>query len=347
MKKKFTSYKNSSDNYEIDLIDIFIFLWNKKIKVIIITFFSFLIASTYNYQLLTKFETSLSIKPSNDLELLRLQYIYLNIGNSMYLNIDNHEQGKINKIILDRFITEAMDYDELMLSIKNQKKIDEQNYELSEEKKKLLSNSRILTIDKKNENQIILRLIWDNADESKNILENTLKLTLNILKKSIFAEVEKSLLFKKKQIQINDLEKIEFLLEQSSIAKEFDIVENKDASRLFKFDSLSKINEFLIPPTKINEYLVPYYLRGYRVIEKEIDILKNRKHSTFEFLEKEIAFLKESEINWVDYDINLLNTKQLKDSKLDLLISTLFGLFIGIFYIIFEELIKIRLLRKN
>ena len=340
MKKKFTSYKNSSDNYEIDLIDTIILLWNKKIKVIIITFFSFLIALTYNYQLMTKFEISLPIKTSSDFELLRLKYIYL--------NIDNHEQGKINKIIFDRFIAEAMDYDELMLSIKNQKKIDEQIYELSEEKKKLLSNSRILTIDKKKkENQIILRLIWDNADEAKNILENTLMLTLNNLETSIFAEVEKSLLLKKKQIQIKDLDKIEFLLEQSSIAKEFDIVENKEASRLFKFDSLSKINEFLIPPTKINEYLVPYYLRGYRVIDKEIDILKNRKHSTFEFLEKEIAFLKESEINWVDYDINLLNTKQFKDSKLDLLISTLFGLFIGIFYVIIEELLKIRLLRKN
>ena len=172
-------------------------------------------------------------------------------------------------------------------------------------------------------------------------------LTLNNLEKSIFAEVEKSLLLKKKQIQIKDLEKIEFLLEQSSIAKEFDIVENKDASRLFKFDSLSKINEFLIPPTKIHEYLVPYYLRGYKVIEKEIDILKNRKHSTFEFIEKEIAFLKEFEINWVDYDINLLNTKQFKDSKLDLLISTLCGLFIAIFYVIFEKLLKIRLLIKS
>jgi LPS O-antigen subunit length determinant protein (WzzB/FepE family) len=339
MKKKFTSYKNSSDNYEVDIIDTIILLWNKKIKIIIITFFSFLIASTYNYQLLTKFEISLPIKPSSDFELLRLKYIYL--------NIDNHEQGKINKIIFDRFIAEAMDYDELMLSIKNQKKIDEQIYELSKEKKKLLSNSRILTIDKKKENQIILRLIWDNADEAKNILENTLTLTLNNLKKSIFAEVEKSLLLKKKQIQIKDLEKIEFLLEQSSIAKEFDIVENKDASRLFKFDSLSKINEFLIPPTKIHEYLVPYYLRGYKVIEKEIDILKNRKHSTFEFIEKEIAFLKEFEINWVDYDINLLNTKQFKDSKLDLLISTLCGLFIAIFYVIFEKLLKIRLLIKS
>ena len=40
------------------------------------------------------------------------------------------------------------------------------------------------------------------------------------------------------------------------------------------------------------------------MIEKEIDILKNHKHSTFEFIEKEIAFLKEFEINWVDYDIN-------------------------------------------
>ena len=114
MKKKFTSYKNSSDNYEVDIIDTIILLWNKKIKIIIITFFSFLIASTYNYQLLTKFEISLPIKPSSDFELLRLKYIYL--------NIDNHEQGKINKIIFDRFIAEAMDYDELMLSIKNQKK---------------------------------------------------------------------------------------------------------------------------------------------------------------------------------------------------------------------------------
>jgi ABC-type sulfate transport system substrate-binding protein len=83
------------------------------------------------------------------------------------------------------------------------------------------------------------------------------------------------------------------------------------------------------------------------VIEKEIDILKNRKHSTFEFIEKEIAFLKEFEINWVDYDINLLNTKQFKDSKLDLLISTLCGLFIAIFYVIFEKLLKIRLLIKS
>jgi len=298
MKKKITSYKNSSDNYEIDIIDTIILLWNEKIKIIIITFFSFLIVSSYNYQLQTKFEISLPIKPSSDLELLRLEYIYL--------NVDNEEQGQINKIIFDKFIKKVMDYDELMLS-------------------------------EKNKYQVTLRLIWDNADEAKNILENTLMLALNNLEKSIFAELEKILLLKKKQIQIKDLEKIEFLLEQRSFAKEFDIVENKYASKLFKLDSLSNTNELL----------VPYYLRGYRVIDKEIDVLKNRKHPAFEFLKKEIAFLKESEINWVDYDINLLNTKQFKDGKLDLLISTLFGLFIAIFYVICERPLKIRSLKKN
>ena len=165
MKKKITSYKNSSDNYEIDIIDTIILLWNEKIKIIIITFFSFLIVSSYNYQLLTKFEISLPIKPSSDLELLRLEYIYL--------NVDNEEQGQINKIIFDKFIKKVMDYDELMLS-------------------------------EKNKYQITLRLIRDNADEAKNILENTLMLALNNLEKSILAELEKILLLKKKQMQIKD-----------------------------------------------------------------------------------------------------------------------------------------------
>lgn len=333
MKKKSLLSKKQLYDYEIDLVDIFIFVWKEKIKISLITFFSFLIAFTYNHQLPINVETSLSIKTSSDLEFSRLKYIYLST------DFDYHNQEKVNQVnqrVLNKFLLELMDYDEFILSINNEKIGKNSSVMINEKEKELFKQSKLLNINKINNNETILKLRWDNVDEAKSIFENTLKLTLKNLEELIFVEIEKNLEIKKKIAKRKDMEKIEYLSEQSSIAKYLDIVNNKEIS--FNNFDLSSSNK---------NYLIPYYLRGYKVIEKEIDIFKNRKYSNFKFLENEIALLKEFDINWIDYNINLLSTKKFKNGKLNLLISTLTGLIFALLYVIGINTLKTRMLRKG
>jgi LPS O-antigen subunit length determinant protein (WzzB/FepE family) len=77
-----------------------------------------------------------------------------------------------------------------------------------------------------------------------------------------------------------------------------------------------------------------YYLLGYKAINKEIEIIQKRDRKKFTLIEKEINSLKKEAVEWINYDINLIKVKSLKETKLILILSTLLGLIVGIFYVL-------------
>ena len=88
-------------------------------------------------------------------------------------------------------------------------------------------------------------------------------------------------------------------------------------------------------------YTNTYYLRGYKVIDMEIDLIKNRKYSQFDNIEKEIALLKEKDIEWVNYNLLLLNTKlQSKHNPLPSTLMIILGLLIGTLYVLISNALK-------
>jgi LPS O-antigen subunit length determinant protein (WzzB/FepE family) len=123
----------------------------------------------------------------------------------------------------------------------------------------------------------------------------------------------------------DNLARLEYLKEQNWIAKELNISDIK-ATR----------------PTT-----TAYYLLGYKAINKEIEIVENRINQNFELIEKEINSLKKEAIEWINYDINLIQVKSLKETKLILIISTLLGLLVGVFYVLISDTFQSKTIPKK
>ena len=324
-------------NDEIDLIVLFKILWESKIKIILITIISFLLGVGYNSQIPSSYINTLTIESRNNLDLIK--YVYLkkmveqeskdqykkNLVPDMS---DNIEKSKV--IILDKFIDELKDYEEFLLSIEKTKKIQDHYSKLNISGKskelELFKFSKLLEIDQgeKNKKDYTINFKWHDPHEAKMILQDTLSLTLKNLKYRIITEMVQTLEFSKQIKLISDRENLVFLKEQSSIAKELDIYDNQS--------SIFSIN-YAAPN-------IPYYLRGYNSIIKEIEIIENRKYQNFNFLKQEIDDLKNYDFSLVNYNIFLMDTESLKNTRLILIISILLGLIAGISYVIISNVIK-------
>ena len=281
---------------EIDLIALFKIIWNGKIKILLITIISFLLGLGYNSQIPRNYLNSITINPSEFVEFVKIDYIQK--------LLKSNQSNQSNQLYLDRFINELEDYEEFLASVKNTKKIQENFSKLKIEDREieLFKYAKLLDIDQK-KNTINFK--WHDIDEAKDILQDTINLTLINLEKSIYEELD---LIK------YDYKDLDYLKSQRWIAKELNISD--------------------IPYGYTGE---PFYLRGYLAIDKEIQVYQNKIDKKFKLLKTEINSLKKENINWVKYDINLIKVKSLKNTKLILMISILLGLIVGVFFVIISN----------
>ena len=305
--------KSLINNDGIDLIFLFEIIWNGKFKILLITLISCLIGIGYFYLTPNNYLYSLTISVSDNYEFEKLESI--NQSNDFKLT-----NKKINQFVLNEFFNELEDYEEFLNYLRNKKKIMTNPSKLSRNilEKELLEYKKLLKIVKKS--NIIINFEWDNIDEAKDILQNTINLTLNNLAKSVYHQLDSILRLQKKSALDKDLIRIEYLKEQSWIARELNISDN--------------LITILTPDSDINPNYNAYYLIGYKAIDKEIELIEKRNYQQFETIMKEINFFKKKSINWINYNIDLINVKSLKNSRLIFLVSILSGLLIGLFYIL-------------
>ena len=315
------SKKAIFENNELNLFILFKVIWDGKIKILLITIISFLIGFGYLYQKPKIYINSFEINQNSNL--LKLHYLYKFVDFNKYNNLDlvNQENDlgsqtnydyTLNKYILDRFIVELININksrkkklDLFIKFENPTKID-----------RLINQSSYYA----------LTFEWNNPDDAKKIFQDLLTTTLNSFNESFLEELKKKIEIEKKFIIAKDNERIDFLLEQSLIAKELEISDNQiDTVNLSQPSILFNING--------SSPYFSYYLRGFRAIDKEIELIKNRKYSNFELLNKEINYLKEEKIQWAKFDINSMNSKFLDETRKILVISILLGLIFGIFYV--------------
>ena len=327
MKKNFSSNKD-----QFDLIDLIQIIFYGKTRIILSVFISFLIGLGYYHLTPKSYFSSIVIKSSQDSKLKKLSIL------EQLVEIDQEKQEQeINnlvlqdidkkKVILKRFISEIDDFEEFILILSNFEKVKKSvsNLSIAEQEKKLFNYSRKLELDlNKKETELLITLEWDNIEEAREILQNTIKLVLKNLHESIFKELKESLKFKKMFVKNEDEEILNYLIEQSSIAMELDIEDNR----------VNSVGLFAPNSLKLNISNVPYYLRGYKAINKEIELINNRDYKNFEFAEKQINLLKNDEIEWVNFNIYSTEVNRAKNIKLILSASISFGLIFGIFYIL-------------
>jgi len=322
---------------EIDLIALFKIIWNGKIKILLITIISFLVGLGYNSQIPRNYLNSLTINLSDNTEFTKFDNIEKLIKSNQ---IDHLNQS--NKLNLTKFVNELEDYEEFLLSIKNTKKIQENILKLNieDQEKDMFRYAKLLEIvkTKKEEEKYTINFTWHDPNEAKKILQDALNLTSKNLKRSIDLELSQRLEYKKKLLFNDELIRLDYLNEQSAIAKELNIIDNQIDNVNLSQSSVS---------LNINTADIAYYLRGYKAIDKEIELIQNREHQNLKFIEQEINDLKNTEIKFAEYNIDLMNSNGLKNTKLILSISILLGLIVGIFYVLITNALQSQTVSKK
>ena len=320
--------KNSSlYNDEINLIALFKIIWDGKIKILLITIISLLVGFGYDYKIPKNYLISLSVDKSNDSRLIQLEYIR---------KILKRPIPSDKLIYIDKFIYELKDYEEFLFNLKKTKKVEDyiSKFKIEDQEKKLFKYARLLKIvaPVEDEENYIINFIWHDPEEAKKILQDTLNLTSKNLNENFNNELKQYLESEKKLILNKDRNRLNYLNEQSSIAKELNIVNNQlDNSNL----SQSTVS------LSINTADIAYYLRGYKAIDKEIELIKNRAYPNFKFVEQEINEIKNMEIKFIDYNIYLMQIKSLKKpKKLILQISILSGMIVGLFFVFISNVFQ-------
>ena len=322
---------------ELDLILVIKTIWDNKIKIILITMVSILIGYGYSYKIPNNYLNSLTINQTNSLELLEFKTFveFLNASNSS-------KQSEIYEFspteVLNLFFDEINDYEEFLISIKNTKTFRETTLKLSNEdkEKKLLSYVNLFEIVKptnKKKGNLVINFIWHDPEEANEILRNTLNLGIKNLELSIFENLDENLKMKRKIEVSKDKKRLDYLIEQSSIAKELDISNNQIDNFNLNQSSVS---------LSINTADIAYYLRGYKAIDKEIELIENRVYSNLKFPLEKIFLEKKEKVKWVNYNILLINVENLKNTKLISAISTLLGLAAALFYVFISNALKLK-----
>ena len=314
------------DDNEIDLSILLKIIWDGKIKILLITIILFILGFAYNYLKPTNYLISLTLSNSNYTEFTKIN----NIKKMIQLNeTDGNESNVSNQLYLVEFIDEIMDYEEFLYILKNIKKIQKNlsSLNIEDQEKKLYEYAKSLEIvEIKNNVNYIINFKWHDPDEAKKILQDTLYLVSENLKKLTDLKLSKYLEFKKKLLLNNDRVRLNYLKEQSAIAKELQIVDNQiDNVNLTTQSSVS---------LSINTADIAYYLRGYKAIDKEIELIQNRDYRNLEIVKQEIDSFKKDNVKWANYNFYLMDVKSTKNTKLILVISILLGLIVGVFYVL-------------
>jgi len=344
--------KKDYNNEELDLVDLFIIIWNEKLKIFIISILVILIGfslETYNYKKKSDvnnqelFEFSLKINPANNLEFFQ----FISFINAMSMDSDNKKTllikltNNFNKEeIFERFSRELMDYEEIVNVLDGNTDFSKNIKNLSEREKQieLYKYANLLTIEinelPQDKFSHYINFKWHNKDQGTKILIDTINLTLNKLEETIFKELDEYFKLNKKLVAGKDLQRIDFLVSQREIAKELNIQKNQiDSYNFYQFNSNEDIT------------LTPYYLVGYEAIDKEIETLKKRNYEQFNLIEKMYEKIKNSNDNeWVKYNLLMLSTKNLsvkQSEKKPINIALIvFALLIAIIYVLVSNRIK-------
>lgn len=315
--------KKKNISKELDILDIIEIIIKNKLKIILITFFFFILGSIYQYALKEEKLTGTvvtEIEPIStfeefkylDYNLFYRNFFILNHYSKSQLDLPENQLSTefyrnkfqtINKnFLLELFIAKFNEKSFLINIIKNTNLLKKENY--SDEKDfeeailKLLSTIKLIPPEFDNERMINVSN-WRIQFETSKV--ETWKNTLNDIEKKINEEIQMYLSnyfndlikeeIKYKQFLIEDIDlrisfvlgiyegqmknKIAYLEEQAKIARLLNI---KSSSLNFIPNTMVSLNNKSLINEEVISSTIPYYMRGYEVIEKEIELINSRKN---------------------------------------------------------------------
>ena len=387
--------KKKTKSDEIDLVEVIINIWNNKIKIAAITviFIALPIAQFFinNPPLKAKTEIlPITIYESNFFSQYNL--LTRSLGKKIEKKFTSiNKLNKLNEInkdyLLSLFTEELRTKDIIVEAIKkyqliDQKKFDSEYQYLKAVEKKALNVIllRPVNVDgvKKGETRLnwIIELEiydkgkWENAlsfidtvanNNVKNYIKfnfNTTLVNLKLLDQFELEDINLQIDNVKKDYEIETNNKLAFLKEQVLIARELNIENNT-----FEVENFSK------PYGVISNLQTekPYYMRGYVMIEKEIELIKSRTNKdaftkNLLALEKQKRnLLEDKSLERIEKIFNsnpIINDNNFRVAEIDykdtgyynssdnsirpILFAGIFGIIFGIFYVFVSNAIQQR-----
>ena len=338
-----SSKKNIKYDDEINLVEIFLTIWNHKLKIFLITAVAVILM--FGFQTIQKRPTIIlfqanteikSISTFDEFEYETYNYYLEKIRSKKITASKAYTQGPvvqkslnlktINKDYLFKLFIDKINDNQLSTeAIKKFSLIEPSDYNSSFEYEnavmKLASSIKVLNYknhgkkiksnelpywnlefntDNKNKWENALKFIESKANKQiqKYLYEtfNTLILNLEKLKKYEIEdiEVEISEAFRNYEATISN--RLVFLKEQAQIARALSLPKNIHENRIISTAGVTKEDNFS-----------NYYMRGYEMIEKEIDLIQNRTDKK-PFIENLIDLEKEKNRLLKDKDIDRIQT---------------------------------------
>ena len=375
---------SQSNDDEIDLFELFETLWRGKWKIIVTTVIATLVGIAFILSKPNLYEVSTSIQNGKPSVFLKHNIINDVIkGSRLTLTDENLNSYVINApTIFSMVIDEFNDYKTMINVISNDEFVRQSIKDLDEndKRKALIKYAKLFEITSplKNEKNWMLSFEWHDDEEGSRLFNEALILTLINVKTALLNDIgqlatsleisiERELenldnelnLIKQRQKYENN-RRILYLVEQSAIAKELGIETNTlDANALAQTPS-SGVS------LNISSNEVPFYLRGFKAIDKEISLIRSRSEEGqlllasgyIETTEKIISLendLSASQVrnslkfiendnqnDWVQFDLTLADSKSQKNSELYVALSIVLGGMLGAMYVFISNTIRKR-----
>lgn len=370
---------------ELDLFEFFQKLWDGKWKIILATFVAAIIGVLFSKVKPNSFEVTTPIQSGKTSDFI--QYTTLNDllkSNNFSLSIDENSMFKM-------FIAEFNDYEEMVDAVSKSEFVQKsiKDLEDGDKERALIDFAKAfeLKAPTKNEENWTLSFEWHDDIEGRQLLNEAISQALSNTKNISVSNVNDlaEAIDKRNKYQIeilrnrlknielkqatSNLKRVQFLKEHSAIAKELGIEKNTlDTSLLFQSQNgsvslESEKNKVSISP---NSDDVPYYLRGFKAIDKEIALIINRSKEQNLLravenieIEEEIRLLETDVLSsqirdemkvlqsdnpndWIDFNLSLANVKSQKKSKLYVALSVVLGGMVGVMYVLISNAVRKR-----
>ena len=361
---------------EIDLFDLVETLWHGKWVIVATTIFAALVGIGYSAWKPNSFNVTAPLYDGKSTAFV--EYAYLND----VLKKNKLDHSINSKRMFTLFVSEFNDYEEMIAALSKDEFVNQVIKDLNEKDKRkaLISLAKSFEIrpPKKGQTNWSLAFQWHDNQDGIDLFDEALLLTLTNVKTSTIENIEglasfldqKNLrdletskielaLIEKKQRE-RDRKQIQYLKEQSSIAKELGIETNRlDANAL----SQSSQNAISLNVGS-NEF--PFYLRGFKAIDIEISlIIKRSKAETLlmsgdyvEVSEKILALendLSSKHVrdalniiendnpdDWVEYNLELADSQPQKKPVLYVAMSIILGGLFGSIYVLIAKVMRQR-----
>lgn len=361
---------------EIDLFEIFETVWDGRWRVIGIVILAVLISIAVNVLKpeLYNGSTALSKAPSSSF----IKYSSVNET----LQQSGFSYAISSQSVFDMFVTEFADYDEVVKILEKSDYIKQRLQAIEIEDRNdflvyMAKNFEILP-PSENGNHWSLDYEWRDSNESKKIFTQSIEDVLANVRQTILSDIDElartvSIRNKNKKQRLNaDLVALEdainldlakrllYLNEQTAIAKELGVEKNSlNGNGLFQSQNTGV-------SLSVTSSDIPFYLRGFKAIDKEIDLLFSRSkedrlaiNNTYVSIKTQLSSIHndvsmqqimsakgsvadDDVTSWLAYDLSLATTSSQSKPVLYAILAAMLGLMVGVFNVLVSSAVRKR-----